>query len=64
MQDGGRSLPVHQKWFYRALLGAEDHACQGKMEFIRADFFGEGDEDSNFLIFRIRRFTEWPGPLH
>ena len=30
---------------------------------IRADF-REGDEDSNFSLFRIRRFTEWPGPLH
>ena len=24
----------------------------------------EGDEDSNFSVFRIRGFTEWPGPLH
>ena len=24
----------------------------------------EGDEDSNFSIFRIRRFSEWPEPLH
>ena len=29
----------------------------------RADF-REGDEDSNFPIFRVRRFAEWPGPLH
>ena len=28
-----------------------------------ADFW-EGDEDSNFSIFRLRRFTEWPAPLH
>ena len=26
--------------------------------------FREGDEDSNFSVFRVRRFTEWPGPLH
>ena len=26
--------------------------------------FREGNEDSNFSLFRVRRFTEWPGPLH
>ena len=31
--------------------------------FIRADF-REGDEDSNFSFFRVRQFTESPGPLH
>ena len=30
---------------------------------IRADF-REGDEDSNFSVFRVRRFAESPGPLH
>ena len=30
---------------------------------LRADFW-EGDEDSNFSIFRVRRFSEWPEPLH
>ena len=30
---------------------------------VRADF-REGDEDSNFSVFRVWRFTEWPGPLH
>ena len=30
---------------------------------IRADF-REGDEDSNFSIFRVRHFSEWPEPLH
>ena len=32
---------------------------------IAADF-REGDEDSNFnfSIFRVRRFSEWPEPLH
>ena len=29
----------------------------------RADF-REGDEVSNFSVFRVRRFTESPGPLH
>ena len=26
--------------------------------------FREGDEDSNFSVFRVRRFTESPEPLH
>ena len=30
---------------------------------VRADF-REGDEDSNFSVFRVRRFSEWPEPLH
>ena len=29
----------------------------------RADF-REGDEDSNFLIFEVWRFSEWPKLLH
>ena len=24
----------------------------------------EGDEDSNFWVFRVRQFSEWPGPFH
>ena len=30
---------------------------------LRADF-REGDEDSNFSVFRVERFSEWPEPLH
>ena len=30
---------------------------------LRADF-REGDEDSNFSVFRVRPFSEWPEPLH
>ena len=30
---------------------------------VRADF-RERDEDSNFSVFRVRRFSEWPEPLH
>ena len=30
---------------------------------IRADF-REGDEHSNFSVFRVRWFSEWPEPLH
>ena len=33
------------------------------MYVIRADF-REWDEDSNFSIFRVQRFSEWPEPLH
>ena len=30
---------------------------------VRANFRA-GDEDSNFSVFRVRRFSEWPAPLH
>ena len=30
---------------------------------VGADFW-EVDLDSNFSIFGVRQFTEWPGPLH
>ena len=30
---------------------------------VRADFRA-GDEDSNSSVFRVRRFSEWPEPLH
>ena len=33
------------------------------LRVLRADF-REGDEDSNFSVFRVRRFTGWPKPLH
>ena len=33
------------------------------VKYIRADF-REGDEDSNFSLSRVRRFTESPEPLH
>ena len=29
--------------------------------FLRADF-REGDEESNFSVFRVLRFFEWPRP--
>ena len=37
------------------------HSCKNKR--IRVDF-REGDEDSNFSILRVQRFTEWPRLLH
>ena len=43
--------------------GKEDPKDKVFEQEIRADF-REGDEDSNFSIFRVRQFTEWPGPLH
>ena len=33
------------------------------LNFGRNDF-QEEDEDSNFSVFRVRRFTEWPESLH
>ena len=36
---------------------------QGQKKVLRADF-REGDEDSNFSVFRVQRFSEWPEPLH
>ena len=47
-------------WARASRIAAELHDT---MSLIRADF-QEGDEDSNFPVFRIRRFTESPGPLH
>ena len=35
----------------------------GGKSMVGADF-RDGDEDSNFSLFRVRRFTESPGPLH
>ena len=34
-----------------------------KVQVLGADFW-EVDLDSNFSIFGVRRFSEWPGPLH
>ena len=39
------------------------HVGVGDGRLIRADF-REGDEDSNFSVFEVQRFTEWSGPLH
>ena len=50
-------------WVRGFLSGVRREKHAPSREFIRADF-RKGDEDSNFSIFRVRRFTEWPGPLH
>ena len=39
------------------------HRKRQELTMIRADF-REGDEDSNFSLSRVRRFTESPEPLH
>ena len=45
-------------------LCARACACQSQnLPRARVDFL-EGDEDSNFSLFRVRRFTEWTGSLH
>ena len=36
---------------------------RARLHRLRAGF-REGDEDSNFSVFRVRWFTESPGPLH
>ena len=46
--------------FSRALPASIWRHCS---QVLRADF-REGDEDSNFSVFRVRRFSEWPEPLH
>ena len=38
-------------------------SCCSSASWLWQDF-REGDEDSNFSVFRVRRFTESPGPLH
>ena len=64
-RDTGRvSLghPVEQTGVYRPVSQALG-SCASNGPSFRADFW-EGDEDSNFSLFRVQRFTEWPGPLH
>ena len=41
------------------------HCClaEAAAQVLRADFW-EVDLDRNFSIFGVRRFTEWPRPLH
>ena len=46
-----------------ALKNGKGFSVVSVSQEIRADF-REGDEDSNLSLFRVRRFTEWPGPLH
>ena len=42
-----------------------ENACWSWWDTENKSWFSvEGDEDSNFSLFRVRRFTESPGPLH
>ena len=48
---------------YCPIWGGISHWAAKFQPWIRADL-REGGEDSNFSVFRVRRFTEWPGALH
>ena len=45
------------------LRNGQNKGPQLAQSMLRADF-REGDEDSNFSIFRVWRFSEGPKPLH
>ena len=45
-------------------ISAEFHMLDLQKVRKLGDDFREGDEDSNFSIFGVRRFSEWPEPLH
>ena len=52
--------PLCQNPLFLVLLFFAVFFCLARL--LGADFW-EVDLDSNFLVFRVRRFTEWPGPL-
>ena len=52
---------VRQPLFQTSEIFGRDWKFQARI--VRDDFW-EGDEDSSFSAFRVRRFTESPGPLH
>ena len=45
-------------------VGIASQGCPCRVQQQLGSDFGEVDLDSNFSIFGVRRFTEWPGPLH
>ena len=53
------ALPYKEAFVVRILDGEVSESSRR----LRADF-RQGDEDSNLSVFRVWRFTEWPGPLH
>ena len=59
----GEILNVFNFWSLRARFAVRAKGTLISDPRLRADF-REGDEDSNFSIFRLRRFSEWPEPLH
>ena len=52
-----QNLPLYRQWMSQLYS-----VCSQGLQ-VRADF-REGDEDSNFSVFTVRRFSEWPEPLH
>ena len=60
-------LPCYSSWVYAKISQhvRKDIECRrlSPHQTIGTDF-REGDEGSNFSVFRVRRFTESPGPLH
>ena len=55
--------PRHVRKDIQRLPAQDFHFELSKRKQIRGDFW-EGDEDSNFLLFRVRQFTGSPRPLH
>ena len=55
-------LSDHSVFAPRYSTGLHEARVNGSL-VVGADF-QEGDEGSNFSVFRVRRSTEWPGPLH
>ena len=46
------------------LNNADPKIWHANPPFLFRAAFWAGDEDSNFSVFRVRRFSEWPEPLH
>ena len=63
LRDLSTSLAVHLTSRKERKMGKGKVCVFVNSSHTRADF-REGDEDSNFSVFRVRRFTESPGPLH
>ena len=64
--NGGATSPL-QKFvpdqFHYVLQIVQSQVMLSSLGGVRADFRA-GDEDSNLSVFRVRWFTESPGPLH
>ena len=61
--DADHALDFYLISFYRRVSRFVAFQTKVARLCLGADF-REGDEDSNFSIFRVRRFSEWPEPLH
>ena len=60
---GGQELFGHRSFAWKTPTPPSSLRNPNVNLCVRADF-REGEEDSNFSIFRVRRFSEWPEPLH